>query len=200
MVDDLGIAAGLTLFCVEIFDRFVVQQTVHRLGDGLGVQLVHFLTQFVAPVGDHGGVGDVADNHDQRGDNHAPTKRNLEIHRNQKQLKQCRRDVEKQEIEHDIDALRSALNDLGHCACPPVHVEAHRQIVQMAEHIFGQTPRGFLPDAFKYHVAQIVEQHAAKTRASISRDQCDGDRHAVFHARNHPVNGPAVDPRHAELD
>ena len=70
----------------------------------------------------------------------------------------------------------------------------------MAEYILGQTPRGFLPDAFKYHVPQIVEQHAAKTRASVSRDQCDGDRHAVFHARNHPVNSPAVHPRHAELD
>ena len=126
MMDDFSIAPRFPLFGVEIFDRFIIEQTVDRLCDGLRIQLVHFLAQFVAPVGDDGGVGDVADHHDQRRRNHAPTKFNLEICGDQNELKQGRRDVEQQEIEHDIDALRPAFDNLGHRACSPVHMKAHR--------------------------------------------------------------------------
>ena len=126
MMNHLSIAARLTLFGVEIFDRFIIEQTVDRLCDGLRIQIVHFLAQFVAPVGDDGGVGDIADHHDQRRRNHAPTKFNFEICGDQNELKQGRRDVEQQEIEHDIDALRPAFDNLGHCTCSAVHMKAHR--------------------------------------------------------------------------
>ena len=70
----------------------------------------------------------------------------------------------------------------------------------MAEHIFGQAAGGFLPDAFKDNVAQIVEQDAAKTCAGISGHERNRDSNAVFHAGNHAVDGLAIDPCHAQLN
>ena len=67
------------------------------------------------------------------------------------------------------------------------------------EDIFGQPPRRILPDAFEHDIAQIVEQHPAKARTCISRDQRDGDGDAAFHARHHPVDGLAIKPSHAKL-
>ena len=81
----------------------------------------------------------------------------MEKNGNQYEIKQGGRDIEQKEIEHDVDALGPAFNYLGNRACPPVHMEAHRQIMQVAEDIFGQTPRRILPDTFKHDVAQIVE-------------------------------------------
>ena len=72
--------------------------------------------------------------------------------------------------------------------------------MQMAEHIFGQTARGLLPDAFKHNVAQIVEQDAAKTRTRISGHKRNRDCDTVFHAGNHAVDGLAIDPCHAQLN
>ena len=126
MMNHLSIAPRFPLFCVEIFHRFIIEQTVDRLCDGLRIQLVHFLAQFVAPVGDDGGVGDVADHHDQRRRNHAPTKFNLEICGDENELQQGRRDVEQQEIKHDIDALRPAFDNLRNRTCSAVHMKAHR--------------------------------------------------------------------------
>ena len=200
MMNHLSIALCFALFGVEIFDRFIVEQTVDRLCDGLGIQLVHFLAQFVAPVGDDGGVGDVADHHDQRRRNHAPAKFNLEICGDQNELKHRRCDVEQQEIEHDVDALCPAFDNLGHRTCPAVHMKTHRQVMQMAEHIFGQAAGGFLSDALKNNVAQIVEQDAAKTRTGISGHERNRDCDAVFHAGNHAVDGLAINPRHAQLN
>ena len=62
----------------------------------------------------------------------------VENNANRNQLDDCGGDVEQQEIEHLIDALGSALDNLGHLARAPREVEAQGQAVQPGEHVFGQ--------------------------------------------------------------
>ena len=90
-----------------------------------------------------------------------------------------RRDVEQEEIEHHVDALGAALDDLGERAGAPLEVEAKRQSVEVAEDGLGEPPGRVLPDPLENGVAQIVEQHAAEARAGISGDQSDGDATAA---------------------
>ena len=91
------------------------------------------------------------------------------------QLDQRRGDVEQEEIEHHVDALGAALDDLGERAGAPLEMEAQRQRVDVAEDVLGQPPRRVLADPLEDGVAQIVEQHAAEARAGISDDQGDGE-------------------------
>ena len=112
------------------------------------------------------------------------------------ELEHGRGDVEEEEIEHHVDALGAALDDLGDRAGAPLEVEAQRQIVEVAEGGLGEPPRRVLADPLENAVAQIVEQHAAEARAGISDDQRDGDRHRRLHARRHPVHRRAEGERH----
>ena len=93
-----------------------------------------------------------------------------------RQLDHGRGDVEQQEIEHHVDALGAALDDLGQRAGAPLEMEAQRQSVDVAEHGVGEPARGVLADPLEDGVAQSVEQHAAEAGAGISDDQADGER------------------------
>ena len=112
------------------------------------------------------------------------------------ELEHRRRDVEQQEIEHHVDALGAALDDLGDRAGAPLEVEAQRQIVEVAEGRLGKPPGRILPDPLEDAVAQIVEQDAAEAGAGISRDQRDRDRDGRLHPGGHPVDRLAISERH----
>jgi hypothetical protein len=88
-----------------------------------------------------------------------------------------RSDVEQEEIEHHVDALGAALDDLGESAGAPLEVEAKRQLVDVAEHLLGQAPRRVLADPLEDGVAQILEQYSGEARARISEHQPDGEAH-----------------------
>ena len=82
-----------------------------------------------------------------------------------------RGDVEQEEIEHRVDALGAALDDLGHAAGAPLEVEAQRQIVEVAEHPRRPAAGRLLADLLEQRIAQIVDQHAGEARGGISGDQ-----------------------------
>ena len=80
-----------------------------------------------------------------------------------------RGDVEQQEIEHHVDALGAALDDLGQAAGAPLEVEAQRQVVDVAEDPRRQPPARLLADLLEHGVAQIVGQHAGEARRRHKR-------------------------------
>jgi hypothetical protein len=97
-------------------------------------------------------------------------------------------DVEQQEVEHHVDALGAALDDLAERARAPLEVEAQRQIVDVPEYLAGEPPRGVLPDLLEQSVAEVVRQHAGEARRRVSRDERRNHaerrgvaRHAVDH-------------------
>ena len=177
-----AICLALPAFGVEIFDRLVIQQAVDRAGYGAGIEVVHFLTQLVAPIGNALGEDDIHDHHDERGRHQLPPEFKPEYRRYTDQFDYRRCDVEQQEIKHDVDALRTALDDLSDCTRPPVHVKPHRQIVQMGKDIFGQSSCRILPDPFEHDVSHIVEQHPAEPRTCIRGNQSNRDGRGGFHA------------------
>ena len=73
------------------------------------------------------------DHHQRRGDQPG-AELDEEDDADRGQLDHRRGDVEQQEIEHHVDALGAALDDLGQAAGAPLEVEAQRQIVDVAEH------------------------------------------------------------------
>ncbi len=195
-----AVTAGFAFFRAEIFDRFEIQQAVDGMGDSAGVHVDHVAAQLVAPFGHGAGEPDVKRDHGQRHDDEPRTELHEENDADRDQLQHGGRNVEQQEIEHRIDALGPALDNLRDRACAPVEMEAQRQAVQVDEHIVGQPPPGFLPDLLEHRIAQIIEQHAAKTRACIDRDQRDRQAGGRFHPRHHPVDRGLVGKGHGQAD
>src|SRR3546814_5835635 len=63
----------LTLFGIEIFDRFEIQQGVDSMGKSHGIEIDHVTAKLSTPFRDHASVPDVQQHH-QKGDaNHSPT-------------------------------------------------------------------------------------------------------------------------------
>ena len=112
-MDRLVVALGLALLGAEIFDRLVVEQAVDGAADRPVVDLVHVALQPRAPVGHVAGEGDVGGDRRQRRGDQPGAELDEEDHADGGQLDQRRADVEQQEIEHHVDALGAALDDLG---------------------------------------------------------------------------------------
>ena len=79
---------------VEVFDCLVIEQAVDRASNSAGIQLVHLLAQFVAPVGDPLRKENIYDDHDQRRRDQFPAELEVEYGRYADQLDYCRRDIE----------------------------------------------------------------------------------------------------------
>ena len=196
---DLGIIAGLAVLGIEIFDRLIVEQAVYRACDSGCIELVHLLAQLVAPVGDALGEEDIGHDHDDGREHQPDAEFEPEYHQHREQLDRGRCDVEQHEIEHHVDAFGAALDHLGNRAGAAVHVEAHRQPVQVRESVFRQAPRRILPDALENRIPQIVKQHSAKARAGVSNDQPDREPGTRFKPRLHPVDRRTVNEAHRKL-
>ena len=79
----------------------------------------------------------------------------------------------------------------------PLEVEAQRQIVDVAEHLAGEPPRGVLPDLLEQGVAQIVRQHAGEARGGVAGDQ-RRRRRRTARVRRHAVDHRFVGERHQQ--
>ena len=90
----------------------------------LAIQIVHLAPQLCAPFGDPAGDRDIGDDSHSRRSDQFPTKIEVEDHTHRDQLDCGWRDIEQQEIEHHVDALGSAFDDLGDFARPPPKVKA----------------------------------------------------------------------------
>ena len=121
-----GVAVALARFRAEIFDRFVIQQAVHRPGEGRPVEFVHLPPQFVAPFGDRARDEDIRPYCQRGGGNQFPSEVEVEDDPHRSQFQRCGRDVEQQEVQHDIDALRPAIDGLGHFPGAARQVEPQR--------------------------------------------------------------------------
>ena len=196
----LGVAFFLAVFGAEIFDRLVIQQRIHRARQGCAVEIVHLAPQMRTPFGDALCDDDIGDHCQRRRRHEPPAEIEIEDDAHGNQFDDRRRDVEEQEIEHGVDALRPALDDLGHLARAARQVEAQRQAVEAAEHVFGQMAGRFLPDALEHDVPEIVERRAGEPSQSISQHQCHGDAHGLPGIARHRIDRALVGERQRQRD
>ena len=155
------------------------------------------------PFGHDSGEPDVGDDHHQGRDDQSGAELDPEDDADDAELDDGRGDVEEQEIEHHVDALGAALDDLGQRAGPPLEVEAERQPMDVGEDLLRQPPGRVLPDPLENGVAQILEQDPGEARAGISEHQPDGEadrRVRPLRAPRHDVDRAFVDEAGAERD
>src|SRR5205807_8405810 len=100
----------------------------------------------------------------QRGNNQSNAELDAENDADAGELNDGRSDVEQDEIEHHVDALRAPLDDLGQRSGPPFEVEAQRQIVDVPEYFAREPARRVLADLLKDCVADIVRKNPAEPR------------------------------------
>ena len=96
--------------------------------------------------------------------------------------------VEEQEIEHGIDALGAALNNLGDLASSARKVETQGKPVQAVKNILRKIARCLLADAFKNDVAHIIKSRASKAPQSISEHQGQCGEHRLIAGRRHAID------------
>ena len=195
----LVIALALAPLGGEIFDRFVVQQRVDRPADHPCVHVVHPRPERIAPVGHLTGEQDIDRDHRRGRHDQAKAELDLEDDQHRRQLDHRRRNIEQQEIEHHVDALGAALDDLGHLAGAATQMEAQRQAVQMGKDIGRETAGGLLADLLEHDIAQIIEHHLSEPRQPVSRHQRQqyrqlGAECIVRHAVDHRL----VEKRHRQ--
>ena len=113
----------------------------------------------------------------------------VENHCNRREFDGGGGDIEQQEIEHGVDALGSALDHLGHFTCAAREVETQRQAVEPGKDIFCQRSGRFLPHAFEYDVAEIVESDAGKAAQCIGEHEGHGDHCRLIGGCAHRIDG-----------
>ena len=169
------IARFLAALCSEILHRLVIQQRIHRAVQRLAVEIVHLAPQLGAPFGDRAGHPDIEHHGHGGGRNQLDPEIDVEDHAHRDQLDDGGGDVEQQEVEHLVDALGPALDDLGDLAGAPREVEAQAQAVEAVEHVLGQMQRRDLADPLEGDVAQVVEGDRGKAPQRIGRNQRERD-------------------------
>ena len=195
----LVIAFALAPLGGEIFDRLVVQEGVDRPADHPCVHVIHPRPERVSPVGHLAGEDDIDRDHRRGRRDQTKAELDLEDDQYRGQLDHRRSNIEQQEIEHHVDALGPALDDLGNLAGAAAQMESQRQAVQMGEDIGRQPPRCLLANLLEHDVAQIVEHHLSEPRHAIGRDQ--REQHRQFGAERivrHAVDHRLVEKRHGK--
>ena len=176
----LRIAGFLAGLGIEVFHGLEIEQRIHRAVQRLAVEIVHLAPQLGAPFGDGSGDPDIQHHRHRSGNDKFDPELEVEDHADRDQLDDRRCDVEQQEIEHLVDALGAALDDLGDLAGAPRQVEAQAEAVEPVEHVFRQIGRGDLPDPLKGDIAQIVESDRGKAPQRIGGDQSESDLQAFI--------------------
>ena len=160
-------------FVVEVLHRLVVEETVHGLGIGLGVTVIHAPPDIRAPGGHADREGAIDDDGRDRDGDIAPVIGPPEIATDQQQLEDRRRN-RKQDIEQqDVDALRSALDDTRQAAGLFFQVKPKRQRVNVPEGLSRNGTHGVVDRLGRNGVTQLrkaLHQDAGDTECQNERD------------------------------
>ena len=154
----LVVAAGLEALVVEVLDGLVVQQRVHRLGVGGGIELVGLAAELRAPLGHRDREDDVQHQRRQRD----PGEPGVELHgqdgQHQRHLDQRRHDAVERIRDQRLDAAHAALDVARHAAGLALQVEAQRQRMQVPEGLQRDAARRALRGLGEHQLAQLGEQ------------------------------------------
>ena len=155
----------------EILDRLEVEQTVDRLGVGVGVALVHRAADADAPVGGDGGVDEVDDDGDGDRNDVAPVERIEERRGNQRELDDRRRGDQHRSADDRLDRIAAAFEHARQPAGLALEMEAQRQLVEMDEHLVGEAADGVHRHGGEQRVAALLGQRHQDAHRAVKRGQ-----------------------------
>ncbi len=171
------VALGFALLGPEIFDRFVVQERVDRLGVRLGVGIIHPAANFDPPFGRE--VSVVHEDHDRdHGRKHiAPVELPHQHDHQQRNLDDGRRQLQDHHPHNDFDAGPAALQHARQSSGLALQMKAQRQLVHVDEGAIGQLAHRMHRYASKDSVAPLGQDRHQYAQAAIAQghDQGRGD-------------------------
>jgi hypothetical protein len=179
-----------------IFDGFVVEQAVHRLGLGLGIHLVHGAAEFYPPVGKRQREIHVQRHRRERQRGIAPVEQRPQKDRDQQQLEDGRDDIEHGQPQHALDAFGAAIHRAGKSTGLAVEMEAQRQTVQVPEGLERHDAHGALLHAGKHRVAEFGKPGGGDAQQAIAGNQRYRQCQHRPVLRRQRVDRVAVDQRH----
>ena len=194
-------AVRLVPFVAEIFDRFVVQQTVDCLGLRLGVVVVHAATETDAPGGEREGEADIGGDRGERYQRETPVEQAPQYDGDQQQLDNGRDDVEDGETEDGFDAGAAAFDGARDAAGLAVEMEAQGEPVHVLEGLQSDPADGALLHGGEHRIAQFAEAGRGEADQAVADDQADRHRKHVrlgAFVREH-VDGAGVEDRHIDV-
>ena len=172
------IPRGLALLGAEIFDGFVVQQRIDRLGIRFGIGVVHLAANLDPPFGRDVGVVHV-DHHGDHGRQHiAPVELPQQHAHDQRDLDDGRHQLQDHHAHDDLDAEAAALQHPGQAAGLALQVKAQRQLMHVNEGAIGEFSDRMHRDLGEDAVAPLRQhrhQHAHRAVAQ-GHDQRRGDQ------------------------
>ena len=165
------VAADLVALVAEVLDRLVVDQAVHGLRVGLGLEAVHLVAEVHPPVGDGEGEPGV-DQHGHQGDQgEDEVVAGEQDRRHEPELHQRRQHVEDHVVEERADAAGAPLQVPEDGAGLALQVEAQGEVQQVREHPVREPAHGAVADLGEDRVAQLVEEGRRHLERAVGRQQ-----------------------------
>ncbi|MCY1282624.1 hypothetical protein D9M70_314660 [compost metagenome] len=177
MAQVLVVALGLVLLVVEVLDRLVVDQRIHRALVGAGVGLHRGAVEARAPLGHRHGPDAVGQQREQGDQGEAPVVGPDQHGGDQQHFQQGRHYGVEGPVEQVGDGAAAALDVARHAAGAAAEVELQAERVQVAEHLQGDLPRGACHDPGEHHLAQLGEQRHADPRGAVGQQQAHRQQH-----------------------
>ncbi|MCY1444731.1 hypothetical protein D9M71_612160 [compost metagenome] len=146
---------------VEVLDRLVVEQRVHRALVGAGVGLYRGAVVAGAPLGDGDGEQAIGEQGGEGDQGEAPVVGPDQHHGHHQHFQQGRDDGVERPVQQIRNRRAAALDIAGDATGAAAEVEFQAEAVQMAEHLQGDLPRGARHDAGEHHLAQLGEHRHA---------------------------------------
>ena len=162
------VARGFAFFGAEIFDRFVVQKRIDRLGVRLGVGIIHGPANLNPPFGRNVGVIHVNHDRDHGREDIAPVELPQQHGHQQRNLDDGRNQLQDHHAHNNFDAGAATLQHPGQSAGLALEVKAQRQFMHVHESAIGELADRMHGYAGKQPVALLGEnrhQHAHRAVA-----------------------------------
>ena len=183
------VALGLKGFVVEVFDRFVIEQGIDRLGVGRRIKLVGLAAKLDAPFGHRHGKNHIHHQRGQGDQGKADVQLVAQHCEHQQHLDQGGHDVEKRKRHQRFNAAHAALDVAGHAAGLALQVKAQAQAVQVLKrgqrNRAGRAVGGFGEDKFP----QFIEQRVGKAQGPVGHEQAHGHHQQRLGAASGHVHG-----------
>ncbi len=193
-----AVALDLVAVVVEILDRLVVHQAVHRAAVGARIERVHLVAEMHAPLGHQQREADV----DQHGEkDHAGEQAVVlaeQDQRDQQELGRGRHDVEHEVVQDRADALRAALEVARDRAGVALEVVAQRQVVQVRQHCDRELAHRVKAHPREHRVAQFVEARVNEAQQAVDQQQQQRQREHLARLGVERVDDVFQHYRHAD--
>ncbi|MNI36154.1 hypothetical protein D3C73_901970 [compost metagenome] len=192
------VAPRLMTLRTEVLDGLVIDDAVGRLDAGDHIPLVHLSPQMHLSLRDNSRKGHIGADAEQRHQRKVQTVEAPEDGADQHQFEKRRQYTEQYELQKELDAGGAPFDDARQPARLALDMKAHRQPVQVLEHLQRRQSDRPLSDVNEHQLTEISGYLGADVGDAIGGDQHNGHDH--HHPPGKGVNYLLVNQRRTDAD